>query len=482
MEVVIVMDKKVAMNKVVAKRQVKLAPIESPARFEAVSKVAISDSTIAARQAKLINNMSQAGINYLFVYADKEHGGNFEYLAGFIPRFEEAAMVLHATGEIYLLLGNENLKLSQYARVKNTGIHVPYFSLPNQPMGNSKTLAELLAETGIQQAKKVGVVGWKLFTSKLDDNSQLFDIPHFMLDAIKQSVSSTTAVINATALFIGSETAARVTNNANELAHYEYGANLASNCILNALAAVEVGKTEKQLGSYLADEGQPNTVVMIAATGARFEKANLYPSDKTVQLGDKLSLTTGFKGGLSSRTGYVVHQADELPAAERDYLDKVAIPYYTTVVAWLENIRIGMLGQEMYALVERVFPQSQYHWSLNPGHLVADEEWLCSPIYRGSNEKISSGMLFQIDIIPSVKGYAGVSAEECIALADEPLRQELAAHYPEVWQRIMHRRHYISNVLNIRLSEEVLPMSNTVGYLRPYLLDKYSALQCVIEV
>lgn len=469
------------MNKMIIKRQAKLNAIDTPPRFDAVTKVAINDETIEYRQAKVISNMRSADIDYLLVYADKEHGGNFEYLAGFIPRFEEAAMVLHVSGEVYLLLGNENLKLSHHARVKNTAIHVPYFSLPNQPMGNSKTLTELLAATRIRQAKKIGVVGWKLFTSKLDDNSQLFDIPHFIFDAIKQSASPVATIINATNLFIGSDIAARVTNNANELAHYEYGANLASNCILNALAAVDIGITEKQLGSYLADEGQPNSVVMIAATGTRFEQANLYPSDKAVQLGDKISLTTGFKGGLSSRTGYAVHQADELPHAERDYLAKVALPYYTTVVAWLENIRIGMTGKEMYALVETVFPKSQYHWSLNPGHLVADEEWLCSPIYSDSEERILSGMIFQIDIIPSVKGYAGVSAEECIALADQHLRNALAAQYPDVWQRIQKRRSYLSDILNIHLSEEVLPMSNTVGYLRPFLLDKYSALQCFDE-
>ncbi|EEQ14782.1 M24 family metallopeptidase [Yersinia frederiksenii] len=466
------------MNKMIVKRHVKLNPIDAPPRFNAIAKIAISDSTIAARKAKVINNMIQANIDYLLVYADKEHGGNFEYLTGFIPRFEEAALVLHVSGEVYLLLGNENLKLSQYARISNTAIHIPYFSLPNQPMENRKTLVELLADSGIKQAKKVGVAGWKLFTSQLDDNNQLFDIPYFLLDAIKQSVSSETAITNATNLFIGSDIAARVTNNANELAHYEYGANLASNCVINALAAVDVGITEKQLGSLLADEGQPNTVIIIAATGERFEQANLYPGDKAIQLGDKISLTTGFKGGLSSRTGYAVHHADELPAAQRDYLDKVAIPYYATVVTWLENIRIGMLGKEMYALVETVFPKAQYHWSLNPGHLTADEEWLCSPIYSGSEEKIRSGMLFQIDIIPAVKGYAGVSAEDCIALADQPLRDELAAHYPEVWQRIQQRRAYLSNTLNIHLSEEILPMSNTLGYLRPFLLDKYSALQC----
>ncbi len=469
------------MEKMIAKRRVTLNSVVAPMGFNTACCVPLSDKTITFRKEKIINNMLRDDIDYLLVYADKEHGGNFEYLTGFIPRFEEAVMVLHVSGAVYLLLGNENLKLSQHARINNTAIHVPYFSLPNQPMENSKTLPELLTETGIGQANKVGVAGWKLFTSKLEGDDQLFDIPHFILDSIKQAVLPTTAVINAINVFIGCDNAARMTNNANELAHYEYGANLASNCILNALAAVDIGKTEKQLGSYLAGEGQPTSVVMIAATGNRFEQANLYPGDKVVQQGDKISLTTGFKGGLSSRTGYAVHQAEELPAAEKDYLDKVAIPYYTAVVAWLENIRIGMSGKEMYALVESVFPKSQYHWSLNPGHLVADEEWLCSPIYSGSEEKINSGMIFQIDIIPSVKGYAGVSAEDGIALADQQLRHQLATEYPEVWQRIQQRRDYIRNVLNICLSEEVLPMSNTVGYLRPFLLDKCSALHCIAQ-
>lgn len=49
------------------------------------------------------------------MYADKEHGGNFEYLTGFIPRFEEALLVLHREGEAVLVLGNENLKLAAFA-------------------------------------------------------------------------------------------------------------------------------------------------------------------------------------------------------------------------------------------------------------------------------------------------------------------------------------------------------------------------------
>ena len=85
-------------------------------------------------------------------------------------------------------------------------------------------------------------------------------------------------------------------------------------------------------------------------------------------------------------------------------------------------------------------------------------------------------MLFQIDIIPSVKGYAGTSAESTVALADEALRQEIQKHAPELWKRMMQRRSYLENELNIRLNPDILPMCSTVAYLRPLLFNKAWAM------
>ena len=85
-------------------------------------------------------------------------------------------------------------------------------------------------------------------------------------------------------------------------------------------------------------------------------------------------------------------------------------------------------------------------------------------------------MLLQTDIIPSVAGYSGASAEECIALADEALRQQLKAEYPQLWARIEARRKYICENIGIALPDHVLPLSNLVGYVRPYLLNKSAAL------
>ncbi len=453
-----------------------LATIKQPEIYLNVPSVVLNDPTIEARRRKILQGMAQQKLDSLVVYADKEHGGNFEYLTGFIPRFEEGLLVLHKSGEAVLVLGNENLKLAQFSRTPANVVHAPWFSLPNQPMDTPLSLSKVLQQAGLNGQQRVGIAGWKLFTGNNDNNTSLFDIPTFIFQALQAALTCECELLNATSLFISPRNGARIINNANEIAHYEYGANLASSAALTALNAVELGKTEKSIAALLAAEGQANNVVTIAATGDRFENANLYPSDKQIQKGDKFSLTVSYKGGLTSRAAYVVSQADELHAEVSDYLDVVAIPYYRAVVAWLENMRVGVKGHEIYELIERVLPKAEYHWHLNPGHLVADEEWLCSPVYPASDIALSSGMLLQIDIIPSRKGYAGASIEDTIALADESLRQQLATLYPALWQRISARRKYLDEVLNIQLHEDVLPLSNTVGYLRPYLLNKGQAL------
>ncbi|WP_058911413.1 M24 family metallopeptidase [Entomohabitans teleogrylli] len=455
-------------------RMITLKTVDSPEKQLNVPPVLLSDETIRERLNKVLAGMQREGFDALVIYADKEHGGNFEYLTGFIPRFEEAVLVLEDSGAATAILGNENMKMANFSRIPVTAAHCPFFSLPNQPMDNERPLADIFSAAGLGSKHKIGLVGWKMFTPTASSGKRYFDLPWFIVDAIQQSTAGAT-LENAAHLFIGGADGARVTNNENEIAHYEYGANLSSNCILDAMDAVEPGVMECQLGARLSAEGQYHSVVTIAATGQRFEKANLYPTTKKVQRGDPLSLTVGFKGGLSSRCGFVIADRSELPQGQQDYLERIAGPYFGAVVAWLENIHVGMPGGQLYDTIEQVFPKARYGWHLNPGHLVADEEWMSSPVYNGSVETLKSGMILQIDIIPSVAGYTGASAEECVALADGALRQKISQHYPQLWQRITARRQYLRQTLNIQLSDDVLPLSNSVAYLRPFYLAKHQA-------
>lgn len=457
---------------------VQLQVTTAPQTFPDVAPVPLTDATLQARKEKVLTRMAADGFDALIIYADKEHGSNFEYLTGFIPRFEEGLLILKKSGDATAILGNENLKMAAHSRIPVTLKHSPYFSLPNQPMDNEKPLEALFSEVGLFAMSRIGLVGWKMFTSARADNKQLFDIPCFIVDAIRNCITDGATLENAAHLFIGGDNGARITNNANEIAHYEYGASLASNCMLNAMNAVVPGIREVDLGSHLTAEGQYNTVVTIAAAGQRFEKANLYPRHTPVQRGQPLSMTTGFKGGLSSRTGFVIADESELPETQKDYLERVAKPYFAAVVTWLEHIRIGMPGGELYNLIESVLPKAKYGWHLNPGHLSADEEWMSSPIFEQSSQTLKSGMILQIDIIPSVKGYTGSSAEESIALADSALQAEIAYAFPELWTRIETRKRYLVDVLNINLSDDVIPLSSTVAYLRPFFLAKEKAFTC----
>lgn len=456
---------------------IKLKEIEAPKPEEGLIPVMLSDETMQNRKARLLESMQKDGFDAVVVYADLEHGSNFEYLCGFLPRFEEALLILHANGKAFMVLGNENLNKAGKARIEAVPIHMPHFSLPNQPMQTEKSVAQILASCELEDAEKIGLIGWKNFTSHVEDNHLLFDLPYFLVEALK-TVCGKAQFTNAAYLLIG-ENGVRTTNNANEFAHYEYGAALAGNCILKTMDRLKVGKTEMEMAETLAADGQRHSVVTIMATGARFEKANLYPGNKQIQCGDKISITTGFKGGLQSRAGYAVECAEQLPEKEQDYLKAVAIPYFQAVKTWLETIEIGINGNDLYEAVETVLPKEDYGWTLNPGHLCAGEEWMSSPIYPQSEETLQSGMLFQIDIIPSVNGYGGVSCESGILLADEQLRKAIAKEYPAVWERIVKRRAYMQEVLGIRIQEDVLPTSMATAYLRPYLLKKEMALASV---
>lgn len=452
-----------------------LEKVKTPDLETNIKPVMLTDETMAMRKQAVLDKMDQRNLDTIIVWADLEHGSNFEYLVGFLPRFEEALLVLHKDGQAQMVLGNENLNKAKKSRIKAIAVHMPHFSLPNQPMMTDKTIDQILDECKIQNDKNIGIVGWKNFTSKLEDNSLLFDLPYFIMQALKK-VNPKAKFINATDIFIGND-GIRVQNNANEFAHYEFGAALAGNCMLNAMAQLQIGKTEMEVAEKLDAYGQPHSVVTIMATGERFEKANMYPSYKAIQKGDSLSITTGFKGGLQSRSGYAVNESQELPENVEDYLDKVAKPYFNAVVTWLENIHIGLTGGELFKIIEKVLPKDEYGWSLNPGHLCADEEWLSSPIYPESKEVIKSGMLFQIDIIPSVSGYGGISCESGVLLADEELIDKIRTEYPELYERIINRQKYMRDELGINISNQVIPTSIATAFCKPFMLNKEKALK-----
>ncbi len=113
-----------------------------------------------------------------------------------------------------------------------------------------------------------------------------------------------------------------------------------------------------------------------------------------------------------------------------------------------------------------------FNVALNPGHLIHLDEWMNTPIYPGSRERLKSGQAIQLDIIPATgTPYFTSNIEDGIALLDERGRAAFGERYPDAWRRIDARRAFMAETLGIRLKPEVLPFSNLAGYLPPFILS-----------
>lgn len=434
----------------------------------------LSDAVYEARLAAVCSVMESENLDAMLIYADREHGSNFGYFTGFEPRFEEACLVLHRDGKAWIMLGNESLKMHQYSRIPVTPVHVPYFSLPNQPMAGEMTMADCMKTAGLVSGSRVGLAGWKVFTSRLADGRGMIDVPHFIVKALEDNGC---LISNRADLLMAPEKGLRRIYGAEEIAQFEYAAALASRCVWSVLEQVAPGKTEQELASNLAVYGQPLSCYSMCATGERFTNAMVFPRNKQVALGDKFTVSMGLRGGLTCRAGYAAENPDQLPEEARDYVDALAKPYFAASATWYSTVAPGITGGQIYDAVNAVLPKERYGWQLNPGHLTAAEEWLSSPMEKDSKIELKSGMILQMDIIPKLAPYGGVNAEDGVALADEALRRELAEKFPETWARMQRRRAYMMEVLGIPLDDAVLPMSDTAGYLRPLFLAKDKALR-----
>ena len=82
-----------------------LDKINPPKNEDGLSPIELTDETIKKRKEAVLRKMSQDGFDSIIIYADLEHGSNFEYLVGFLPRFEEALLVLHSNGKAFFGFG-----------------------------------------------------------------------------------------------------------------------------------------------------------------------------------------------------------------------------------------------------------------------------------------------------------------------------------------------------------------------------------------
>jgi hypothetical protein len=420
----------------------------------------------AARLGRLRERMSDRGYDRLVVYADREHSANIAYLTGFDPRFEEAILIVGPEGDPAILVGNECYGTAGAAPLPMRRHLFQDLSLPAQPRDRSRPLADILGDEGVGRATRVGVLGWKTYASR-----STIEVPAFLVDALRALVGPDGLVENANDLLIDAADGLRVINEPEQLAAFEHAACQTSNGIRGLLAGIQPGMTEHEAARLLGWDGTPLSCHLMLTAGPRATYGLLSPGDRAIERGDRFTVAFGIWGALNCRAGFVVEEASELPGDIRDYVDRLVAPYFGAVAEWYGALRIGQTGGVLQEIIDRRLGDPFFGIGLNPGHQIHLDEWVNSPIFRGSSIELRSGMAFQVDIIPATgSDYFTTNIEDGVALADEALRERLAGDHPEAWARIQSRREFMREALGIELHPDVLPFSNIPAFLPPFLL------------
>ena len=444
----------------------RLAEIELPDFGMPDAMPEIPPATYASRLQRLRERADAAGLDRLLVYADREHSANLSVLSGFDPRFEEALLVIGPDGEPAILAGNECIGLAGVAPLPMRPHRFQDFSLPSQPRDRSRPLDEILAEEGIGPGSRVGLVGWKTYGAP-----ERSDLPAYLVDAVRELVGDPGAVTNATGLLIDAADGLRVLNELEQLAAFEWASCQTSQGVRNLLRGLRPGMTEREAVGLLGWNGWPLSCHLMLTAGPRATFGLLSPGDRPIERGDRFTTAFGIWGALTCRAGFVVESAEELPAPIADYVDRLVAPYFAAIAEWYATIRIGVTGGQMHEVVQRHLGDPFFGIFLNPGHQLHLDEWVNSPIWPGSPIELRSGMCFQVDVIPATgTEYFTTNIEDGIVLADEPMRDELAARFPDAWRRIELRRAFMADTLRIELHPDVLPLSNLPAVLSPFLL------------
>lgn len=444
----------------------RLAEITLPDFGMPATEPLMAPPIFADRLDRLRSLMDTRGYERVIVWADREHSANIAYLTGFDPRFEESILIVAATGDPALLLGNECFDLGSAAALPVRPVRFQDLSLPGQARDDSRPLAEMLRDEGIGLGSRVGVIGWKTYA-----NRSTMEAPAFLVDELRSAVGTSGLVENATDLLINATDGLRVINEVDQLAAFEWAACQTSHSVRNVLVGLQPGMTEREAARLLRWNGSPLSCHLMLSAGPRAQYGLLSPGDRPIERGDPFTIAFGIWGALNCRAGFVVEEAAELPAGVPDYVERLVGPYFEAVADWYGALQVGQVGGALQAAVDRHLSDPFFGVSLNPGHQLHLDEWVNSPVYPGSTIELRSGMAIQCDIIPATgTPYFTTNIEDGVALADESLRAEFASAYPDAWERIRARRRFMTEMLGIDLHPDVLPFSNLAAHLTPCLL------------
>lgn len=407
-----------------------------------------------------------AGCDWVAVYGDREHFANLAFLVNYDPRFEEGLLLLGPGESRCLLVGNEGLGYTPIVPVAVQVMLCQTFSLPGQQRDTAPRLLDVFQEAGIKAGERIGVVGWKyLEADETDDTVTPAFVPAFLVDTLRRLVGGEGAVLDVTAAMLHPERGLRAQNTADQIAAFEWAARACSAAVFNVLSHARPGMSEGEAINRINFAGAPFTMHPIMVSGKGEVLGLRSAGARRLEYRDAVSTAIGYWGSLCCRAGMLLGEVDD------NFFQKIVEPYYRVIATWYRSMSIGAKGGDIFRAVAETFAGSTMRSALNPGHLTSLDEWLHSPIRPGSSEQITSGMVFQVDIIPTpLPTGCLLNCEDTIAIGDAALRADIQARFPALWQRIQSRRRLMIEGLGLQLADEVLPLSDGAAYLPPFWL------------
>ncbi|NLJ48188.1 MAG: hypothetical protein GX428_01175 [Candidatus Atribacteria bacterium] len=421
----------------------------------------------------LLQLASSQGYTHLIIYGDREHYSNIHFLTGYDPRFEEALLILSHEKEPTIVVGNEGMDYSAIIPFQLQKVLFQSFSLVGQPRGQSKSLNEIFQVAGIQKKSKIGVIGWKYFSSiECSNPSQTIEIPFYIIQELSNLVGGEN-LQNASDLMTHPDYGLRISLDVRELIYHEIAGTKASQRVLQTIQNLQVGETEIEASRYLAIDGDPLSV----HPNVNFGLENVLPGLKSptyykkLEVGEIITVGMGYRRALVARTGLYVRKKEEIPPAMEGIVENFYTPYFQALCNWYEALHIGVFGDEVFQTVKKSIGDFKaFGIGLNPGHLTHTEEWTNSIFFQGSTHRVKSGMALQCDIIAFPgEPYGGVHIEDGLFVADEATREIIRTQYPDSWKRIEHRRQIMKEILGIDIADEVMPTSDIQAMLFPYM-------------
>ena len=455
-------------------RAIELIDVAPPPLELADDVPAISGAEFDERIAAL---RSAVDADWIVVYGDREHAANLIFLCNLDPRFEEALLVIGPTSRT-LLLGKEDVGYVPIVPIDVDVVLCPTFSLMGIDRGGGPTLEDALRQIGIVAGARIGVVGWKaLNPDEWNGRRPAIFAPAFFVDTLRDLSGDPGSVVDATAALTSPRNGLRTFASADQIAIFEWGAARCSAWVHAIIGAARPGATEHDAFRAADWSGEPLSLHPVFASGADIAVGLRSPSSRRLELGDAAVACIGLWGGNCARGGLIAAAASDLTAASEGYLERLAVPYWRAIATWYETLAVGIAGGEVFETITDLLAGEEFASSLNPGHLIHYEEWLDSPIRAGSDDPIASGMVLQSDIIPTgIRPGWTVNCEDTVAIADAALRGDIEATHPELWSRIRARQEYMRSTLGIQLHDDVLPLSCTAAYFRPFWLASGQAL------